>query len=70
MTYKCKKWLKIGEMRDISVRFIKNHKNVGRIVQYAHSIIFLSAFVRNCFLCQDRLIGDVPLWLDAALLIA
>ena len=33
-------------------------------------LFLLSAFLWNCFLCQDHLSGDVPLWLGSALFIA
>ena len=33
-------------------------------------IVFLklAAFLHNCFLCQDYVYGDVPLWFGAAML--
>ena len=31
-------------------------------------LFLLSAFLRNCFLCRDRIHGNVQLWLGAALL--
>ena len=50
---------------------LKTFKKLNFFLGQLRNFFLFSTFLQNCFLCQlsqDRVHGDVPLWLGAALL--